>query len=165
MTTSLLRSSRIFSVSQQRYCLRGIDSSTDFHFRLSLSKARRTIPGMANIIRITVTFRSLSFSGSLLRSFISILWNAGSVNATRRQVLFFWLINTLSSLLSGIGSVRIWKSYRVLYAKFLTWIQVCAYATWYYDQILISCIIPSGSPLLPFCTSFLLVRRIHLLWD
>ena len=94
----------------------------------SLFELFGTVPGIATIIGIIVTFMFHSFFSSLskhlfifLLSFISILWSAGTAKSTKLQFpfFFFFFFFLRSSLLAGIEwFIYISKSQRILYILF-----------------------------------------------
>ena len=127
---------------------------------MALSKHLWPVPSAQTTIGLTVTlvFQILfRFTDKVKESvyfftFLNfILWSAGT---TKWQVLFFLLITSKSDLLVRIRwSVCISKYQKTFFSYSLGRILAYAYTTWLYEQMLISCIIPSGSPFPPIVTS------------
>ena len=120
-----------------------------------------TVQKVPITVGIIVTFMSHNFFNSLARSrylsFISysfsfILWSDGTTKSVVLQIFFFFflLIIIRSGLLADIRwSVCISKPHKSLYESFLGQVLGCSYTICWHDQILISCIFPSGSPCPP----------------
>ena len=132
-----------------------------------------TVLSASVTIGITVTFMFSSFFGSLakseylslaLLSFSFTLWSAIMVKSTFWEG-FFLTITRSGHLVKIRWSVCILTSQR-RFSHSPGQILGCAYTIYSYGQILISCIIPSGSPShISSYTLFVLICCIHLLWD